>query len=185
MARHPKRLVALLYLLAACGASSAPAAEPEPEPGSAGDEDAVQSDVSTPPQGRPFQPRPSLNVFVQGPDPAPSERYRARVPDEYRAEIVVTNTGDAPVELSFCMIDFQLVKDDHHVTCGDESQTDAAPGPAALQPGEAHVYEAGFHCTIGEPGTYELRAYMNFGAEIAPGEDRERYYVGSREIVVE
>jgi len=126
-----------------------------------------------------------LNVYVQGPHPAPGERFRATVPDDYRAEIVVTNTGDAPVELSFNMIDFQLVRNGEPVSCKKESQTDAAPGPASLEAGEAHTYEASFHCTIATAGRYELRAYMNFGAEIAPDVDRERYYVGSCEIVVE
>jgi hypothetical protein len=182
MRPHASAILSFL-LLAACGGSEEPAAEPEPSSQSTGGEETTDEDG--PPPGQPFAPQPALNVYVQGPDPAPSERYQASVPTEYRAEIVVTNTGDAPVELAFCMIDFQLVKDGEHITCGDESQTDAAPGPAALQPGEAHVYEAGFHCTIADPGTYELRAYMNFGAEIAPGDDRERYYVGSREIVVE
>lgn len=173
----------LILLMSSCGGDAAETStDPEPIAGSTGAEQAPEDD---PPPGQPFAPRPSLNVFVQGPDPAPSERYRATVATEYRAEIVVTNTGDGPAELSFCMIDFQLVKDGEPVSCGDESQTDAAPGPSALEAGEAHIYEAGFHCTIEEPGEYELRAYMNFGAEIAPGEDRERYYVGSREIVVE
>jgi hypothetical protein len=83
------------------------------------------------------------------------------------------------------MIAFQLVKDGSHVACDDESTTDAAPGPRMLGPGEVHTYEAGFHCVIAEPGRYELRAYMNFGAEIAEGEARERFYAGSRDIVVE
>jgi hypothetical protein len=182
MRLHASGLLSVLILVA-CGGSAEPEADPESTSQSSGGEETTAEEGPLP--GQPFAPRPELNVYVQGPDPAPSERYQASVATEYRAEIVVTNTGDAPVELSFCMIDFQLVKDDQHITCGDESQTDAAPGPAALQAGEAHVYEAGFHCTIDEPGTYELRAYMNFGAEIAPGEDRERYYVGSREIVVE
>ncbi len=183
MRRHPVGILSLL-LVAACGPSTATVDEEEPASQSAGAEQTA-SDEAPAPEGQPFAPEPSLNVYVQGPDPAPGERYQATVPTEYRAEIVVTNTGDAPVELSFSMIEFQLVKDGEHVTCGEESQQDAAPGPAALEPGEAHTYEAGFHCAIAEPGTYELRAYMNFGAEIAPGEDRERYYVGSQEIVVE
>jgi len=175
-------LSALVPLLAACGGDGATETDPPPDETTTGDE---TTEAEALPQGEPFAPLPALTVYVQGPDPAPGERYRAEVPDDYRAEIVVTNTGEAPVELSFSMIDFQLVRDGEHVGCEDESQTDAAPGPEALEPGEAHVYEARFHCTIEEAGSYELRAYMNFGAEIAPGEDRERYYVGSHEIVVE
>jgi len=167
-------LSALVPLLAACGGDGAAETDPPPDETTTGGE-TVEAEAA--PEGQPYGPMPTLNVYVQGPDPAPGERYRA--------EIVVSNTGDAPVELSFSMIDFQLIQDGEHVSCGDESQTDAAPGPDALEPGEAHVYEGRFHCTIEDAGTYELRAYMNFGAEIAPGEDRERYYVGSHEVVVE
>ncbi len=177
----------LVLVATACGGNGAvqgegeaPAAEP-----TAGAETPEAPAAEAAPEGTPYVPRPVLNVYVQGPDPAPGERYRATVPDDFRAEIVVTNTGDAPVEMTFNMIDFRLIRDGEEVSCGDEAQTDAAPGPTSLEAGEAHIYEASFHCTIAEPGRYEVRAYMNFGAEIAPGEDRERYYVGSREIVVE
>ncbi|RLB50102.1 MAG: hypothetical protein DRJ42_19590 [Deltaproteobacteria bacterium] len=176
-----------MLVTAACGAGDAVQEEHDPgvaEP-TAGAEGPSEAAAEAAPEGTPYTPRPALNVYVQGPDPAPGERYRATVPDDFRAEIVVTNTGDAPVEMTFNMIDFRLIRDGEEVSCGDESQTDAAPGPTSLEAGEAHIYEASFHCTIAEPGRYEVRAYMNFGAEIAPGEDRERYYVGSREIVVE
>ncbi|MBW2460074.1 MAG: hypothetical protein JRH11_00410 [Deltaproteobacteria bacterium] len=177
----------LVLVAAACGGNGAVQGEDEAravQP-TAGAETPGAPGAEATPEGAPYAPRPVLNVYVQGPDPAPSERYRATVPDDFRAEIVVTNTGDAPVEMTFNMIDFRLVREGEEVSCGDESQTDAAPGPTSLGAGEAHIYEASFHCTIAAPGRYEVRAYMNFGAEIAPGEDRERYYVGSREIVVE
>ncbi|HJL17297.1 MAG TPA: hypothetical protein RMH99_16640 [Sandaracinaceae bacterium LLY-WYZ-13_1] len=142
-------------------------------------EDAPAADV--PEGGRTYAANPLLNVYVQGPDPAPGEALEGEAPDEYRASIVVTNTGDAPVGVEYAHIHFELWHRDEMVACQPDDRSVLLEGPAQLGPGEAHTYQATLECDLPGAGEFEVRAYMSFGAE-APTFERERHYVGAYRV---
>lgn len=128
-------------------------------------------------EGTPYPANPVLNMYVQGPNPSPGE-YLDGTPDDYRASIIVTNTGDAPAQVGFARIRLEAWRDGEPIDCATGSETESIEGPEVLEPGTAHTYEAELHCE--QPGTsdLEIRAYMAFGAD-GPELHRERHYAGS------
>lgn len=131
------------------------------------------------PEGVAYPANPLLNMYVQGPNPMPGE-YLDGTPDDYRASIVVTNTGDAPVEVSFAHIALEAWRGEEVVCDDPEAFSGELEGPAELGPGEAHTYRAQLHCEHPGDGELEIRAYMAFGTEGSL--DRERHYIGSYTI---
>jgi hypothetical protein len=124
-----------------------------------------------------YQPNPVLNVYVQGPDPEPSA-LAAGVPEDFHASIVVSNTGDDPVEVRFAYIEFEMrTPDGEPVECGDAGN-DPVEGPEALEPHQAFTYHASFHCAAPEPGEYDVWTFLSLGAALDQLNDRERFYAG-------
>ena len=124
-----------------------------------------------------YQPNPLLNVYVQGPDPDPDEAA-AGVPEDFHASIVVSNTGDDPVEVRFAYIEFEMrTPEGEPVEC-DNAGTDPVEGPELLAPHQAYTYHASFHCAAPEPGDWDIWTFLSFGAALDQLNDRERFYAG-------
>ena len=175
-----QRILILLACLAfaACG----PAADPEPAETPADDEVASggeqTAEAEPTPEPHPYEPNPVLNVYVQGPNPVPGE-LAAGTPDDFRASIVVSNSGDDPAEVRFAYIEFELrTAGGDIVECAEPASHEPVEGPESLGPGESHTYEASFHCSPPDPGEYDIWVYLSFGGEIGADADRARFTAG-------
>jgi hypothetical protein len=134
--------------------------------------------TSDAPSAMPYAANPILSVYVQGPDPD-----RGEAPDRYHASVVVTNTGDDPVDIAQATIHFEVGQEGGPFTpCNDRGEDEVA-SPESLGPHAAHTYVASVHCPFPTPGRYEVRTYLRFAAE-AEGYDIMRHYAGSYEVLV-
>jgi hypothetical protein len=169
-------LTSLAFLaLAGCGPAAEPEASASPE---APAEEEVSSGGEEAQEPSVYEPNPVLNVYVQGPNPVPGE-VAAGTPDDFRASIVVSNTGDDPAEVRFAYIEFELrTASGEIVECAEPAAQEPVEGPEALGPGESYTYEAAFHCAPPGPGEYDVWVYLSFGAEITADADRARFTAG-------
>ena len=169
-------MLAGALLLAACGGAEEPAedeAAVEPET-TTGDEAEAAPE---PAEARAYGANPLLNVYVQGPDPDGGEALEG-TPDDFHASIVVTNTGDAPIDVQYANVRLEAYRDGELVECGPRRDALVVDGPDSLGPGEAFTYRGTLHCEETLAGGIEVRAYMTFEAG-TPTLDRERHYCGS------
>ncbi len=127
-------------------------------------------------EGQPYRADPRLNVYVQGPDPEDYTTNPGMV-DEYGMDVVVTNTGNAPVLLDNTQVWFDVWKGNREIECPVDDNKQLVRTPAELAPGHAFTFHADAICTLPTPGEYEVRAYMNIGAE-EPTQHLEDHYVG-------
>jgi len=171
--------LAILGAILALGCGGAP----EPAPSTAGAEPEPQRPTVEQSQMVVYGSNPVLNMYVQGPDPDPGELLEHESPESYHAEILVTNTGNAPVNVEYAVLFFEVYRDDEAIECEGGGSSIVLEGPEELRPGRAHSYEARMECPFPGPGEYEVRAYMSFGADVVDY-DVERHYVGSYRIRV-
>lgn len=186
MRRAHLTIFVLPVLLAACGAAERESpAKPEaaaqaraPVGGEQPAPEPVLAPATTapPPAPGPARRGAVLSVYVRGPSPSPEVVPGAR---SYEAEIVVINTGDQPAEMEGARARFEAWRGDRRIECG---ATDLE-GPTALGPGQAHVYRASAGCDLAPDAEYEVRAYLDFGAD-SGALHREIHHVGVRPVHV-
>lgn len=132
---------------------------------------------------------PNLNVYVDGPRPTELDHYETHdvgsVP--YQARLLVVNEGTAPAEIEQAHVAFSLWREDgEHLPCTRRIGDEDTAAPPVVDPGEAHELRTMAICAFPEPGEYEVRAYVRFGAEeLGTDEvDLERYFAGRYEVRV-
>jgi len=175
-------LLTLPFLLAACGGA-------DPQPRTAGDGEAEAAENPNPmpvaETGADWVPRaprldnPSLTVRVDGPTPVEEPSQSMAV----ETRVTITNEGDEAAEVDTAYVAMDAwAADGARTPCAQQGD----PGePPLLEPGEAHQLRVVALCSLGAPGTYELRTYVAFTADAIDGSlEVERYYAGRHEIQV-
>lgn len=131
--------------------------------------------------------KPIVTVRVEGPmavDPQMQGQHRVGA-TRYEAVVRMHNEGDRPAELSLAHVDFEAWSEDgQRIACVSVGES-TLDNPPLLQPNEMHSLRSAAVCHFPEPGEYEVRAYVSFGAE-APEADLElaRYYAGRTPVRV-
>lgn len=125
-------------------------------------------------------PGPVLSVYVGGPA-ATTEAPRSVGPVAYATDVVVINTGGQPADVSEASVEYEAWRDEERVPCAT-TERGLRGGPETLQPSQAFTYRSEATCELDEPGVYELRAYVSFGAQ-APDFQRASHHVAR--LVVE
>lgn len=176
---HRFTIVALAAGLAACGASassepSTSLAEPHERAGTmeAKPGDSQQPSTLTAPIA--YGAHPSLSVYVEGPKPIGGQSGIDATAGAYQTEITIVNEGEAPAEVEQARVWFEVWHGEQRLPCAQERFFEAPP---TLEPGESHTFQVRAGCPLPEPGEYEVRAYLAFGAE-GEGIDLERYFAG-------
>lgn len=186
------RLLCLASLLVACGAPSTstetaneprrgdPIAEPSPTP--------EFGDESAPPVQRMAATLVDPNLTVEATAPRPVDLADAGEPiapgpTAFEGVIHVRNTGDSTAEIKPLNMDVELVDAEGEMTpCATREDGHET---VHLSPRTAETYRIHATCPLSR-GTYEVRLYASFDADELAGDlERERYYVGRREITVD
>jgi hypothetical protein len=135
-----------------------------------------------------YKANPDLTMYVSGPWPVDGKAGDDEPFGRYQAGLTVVNTGAEPAEVDTANMWFTALRNGEDAYCGPPiSRREPSDAPRVIEPGEAQRWTTTVRCNMDEPGTYEIRAFVNFEATDIDEDDLDldRHFAGRYEIDVE